>query len=137
MNEDSTEGAVLDLPLSVPNLERAIYVWNQSVHQRAIPWGLNDPMPKALQQNYLTRTLVQIEANRAIGLPKILPELDLILSSRTLARQGYRYIVVHRKMYPRYKAKQTMQLLNSIFGSPKEYKEDDIFVYVIDSVEPG
>ena len=48
MRTDPVEGAVLDLPLSLPNLERAVYVWNQSVHERPIPWGLNDPMPTPL-----------------------------------------------------------------------------------------
>ena len=30
MTEDPVEGAVLDVPLTVPNLERAIYVWYQA-----------------------------------------------------------------------------------------------------------
>jgi hypothetical protein len=134
MKEDPIEGAVLDIPLSVPNLERAIYVWNQSVHNRAIPWGLNDPMPNALQENLLTRTLVQIEATRAIGLPMLLPELDLVIASRTLARQGYRYIVMHKNMYPSFKMEQTKVLLQSLFGDPTEYSEDDILVFTIKPV---
>lgn len=134
MTKDPVEGAVLDIPLSVPNLERAIYVWNQSVHNRPIPWGLNDPMPNALQRNLLTRTLVQIEATRAIGLPSVLPELDLIIASRSLARQGYRYIVLHKKMYPSFKMQQTSDLLHSLFGPPTSYEEDDILVFTIEPV---
>ena len=137
MKEDPVEGAVLDIPLSVPNLERAIYVWNQSVHERAIPWGLNDPMPKSLQQNLLTRTLVQIEASRSMGLPTVLPELDLVIASRTLSRLGYRYIVLHKTMYPPFKVKQTMELLRALFGEPAVYEEDQILVYTLEPVEQG
>ena len=61
MRTDPVPGAVLDLPLSLPNLERAVYVWNQSVHERAIPWGLNDPMPKPLRKNLLTQTLLKLK----------------------------------------------------------------------------
>ena len=134
MNDDPIDGAVLDLPLSVPNLERAIYVWNQSVHERPIPWGLNDPMPMALQKNLVTRTLVQIEASRAANLPGLLPELDLVVSSRNLARMGYRYIVVHKEMYPSSKVKQTAELLTALFGVPLEYKEDQILVYTVNQI---
>ena len=65
MRTDPVDGAVLDLPLSLPNLESAIYVWNQSVHERSIPWGLNDPMPTPLRRNLLTQTLLKIEATHA------------------------------------------------------------------------
>ena len=129
MKEDSIPGAVLDLPLTLPNLERAIFVWNQSVHGRPVPWGLNDPMPKTLLQNQLTKILIQIEGNRARSLPHILPELDLVVSSRTLVRQGYRYIVVHKDFYPSYKAEQVEQLLTALYGVPKIYKQDGLLVY--------
>ena len=129
MKEDPVEGAVLDIPLSLPNLERAIYVWNQSEHQRPVPWGLNDPMPMSLLNNFLTKTLIEIEGNRARNLPRILPELDLVVASRLLIRQGYRYIVVHKDFYPDYKYEQVEQLLTSLYGVPKIYKKDNIVVY--------
>lgn len=129
MKEDPISGAVLDLPLTLPNLERAIFVWNQSVHGRPVPWGLNDPMPKTLLGNILTKTLIQIEGNRARSLPHILPELDLVISSRSLVRQGYRYIVVHKDFYPRYKAEQVEQLLTALYGIPKIYQKDKLLVY--------
>lgn len=132
MLEDSVEGAVLDLPISVPNLERAVYVWNQSVHNREIPWGLNEPLPQALRQNLLTQTLLQIEATQAISLAPVLPELDLVISSRVLARQGYRYIVVHQKFYPDFKLQQVQKLLNALFGAPQ--KSDSLLIYTIEPI---
>ena len=48
MRSDPEPGAVLDLPLAVPNLERAVYVWYQTAHGRLVPWGLNDPIPEPL-----------------------------------------------------------------------------------------
>ena len=132
MNSDSVEGAVLDLPISVPNLERAVYVWNQSAHNRSIPWGLNEPLPKPLRRNLLTQTLLQIEANQAISLPPVLPELDLVVSSRVLARQGYRYIVVHEKFYPEFKRKQVEKLLTALFDEPR--KIDSLLIYQLDSI---
>lgn len=130
MRTDPVEGAVLDLPLSLPNLERAIYVWNQSVHGRPTPWGLNDPMPKPLRQNILTQTLLRIEASHARTLPANLPQLDLVISSRVLARQGYRYIVVNGSFYPDYKLTQTHQLLRGLFGEGKEY-DNQVVVYTL------
>jgi len=131
IQKDPIEGAVLDLPLTLPNLERAIYVWNQSVHQRPVPWGLNDPMPKPLLQNRLTQTLIELEGNRARSMPHILPELDLVVASRSLVRQGYRYIIVHKNFYPQYKAEQVEQLLTALYGTPKIYKKDKMLVYPI------
>ncbi len=130
MRTDPVEGAVLDLPLSLPNLERAVYVWNQSVHERPTPWGLNDPMPTPLRRNMLTQLLLRIEATHAQTLPATLPQLDLVVSSRILARQGYRYIVVHESFYPSFKLKQTHQLLKGLFGDGKVY-DDGIVVYTL------
>ena len=43
--DHAKEGAILDLPMTLPNLERAVYVYYQSQHKKPVPWGLNDPMP--------------------------------------------------------------------------------------------
>ena len=64
MAQDPEEGAVLDLPLTVPNLERAVYVWYQTEHGRPVPWGLHDPMPETLLKNRLTATLIRMEAHQ-------------------------------------------------------------------------
>ena len=62
MRTDPIEGAGLSTEFTK---SRAYYVWNQSVHERPIPWGLNDPMPTPLRQNLLTQTLLRIEATHA------------------------------------------------------------------------
>jgi hypothetical protein len=129
IRSDSSEGAVLDLPMTLPNLERAVYVWNQSEHGRPVPWGLNDPMPAKLLQNRLTATLIQIESTRAQILPALLPELDLVVASRALVRQGYSHIVVHERLFPRYKRDHTVNLLNALYGEPSSHEEDGLLVY--------
>ena len=43
-----------------------------------------------------------------------------MVSSRVLARQGYRYIVVHESFYPKFKLTQTHQLLKALFDEPKD-----------------
>jgi hypothetical protein len=134
LKADETEGAVLDLPLTTPNLERAVYVWYQKEHGRPIPWGLNDPMPRVLSQNYLSMTLIRMEATHSRSLPSILPELDLVVSARALARQGYRFIVVHDKFYPKFKVEQVHTLLSALLGKPKEYPADQIKVYTLEQL---
>ena len=88
------------------------------MHGRPVPWGLNDPMP-ALLKNMLTKTLIQIEGNRARSLPHILPEFGHLISS---FRQGYR-VLLYTKIYPRYKAEQVEQLLTALYGIPKSIKK--------------
>jgi len=130
---DPVAGAVLDLPLTVPNLERAVYVWYQSAHGRPVPWGLNDPMPSSLMGNRLTMTLIRLEATRARTLPPVLPELDLLVSARALARNGYRHVVVHQRLYPEYKVAQVEALLTALLGDPRRYEEDGLLVYTLET----
>jgi len=131
---DPAPGAVLDLPLTVPNLERAVYVWYQSVHERPVPWGLNDPMPAALLSNRLVSTLIRLEATRATTLPPRLPALDLVIGARALARQQYRYIVVHERFYPAFKLRQVTAVLDGLFGAPVRHEPDGLAVYVVKPV---
>ena len=132
MRSDPETGAVLDLPLTIPNLERAVYVWYQKEHERPIPWGLNDPMPRSLINNYLSMTLIRMEATHAQSMSPILPEFDLVVAARTLARSGYRYIVVHDRFYPEFKAEQVHTLLQALFGTPKHYPSDRLHVYTVE-----
>lgn len=131
MARDPEAGAVLDLPLTVPNLERAVYVWYQTEHGRPVPWGLNDPMPAHLLKNRLTATLIRLEAHRSLFLPPALPELDLVVGSRALAGQGYRYIVVHERLYPGFKLEQVETVLTGLFGAPKRWAADGLQVYTL------
>lgn len=126
---DPVAGAVLDLPMTVPNLERAVYVWYQSVHNRPVPWGLNEPMPRLLLENRLTVTLIRLEATRSQILAPRLPELDMVISARNLARQGYRYIVVHESLYPAFKVAQVETLLTGAIGEPE--RADGRLVYTL------
>ena len=66
---------------------------------------------------------------RPCTLPHVLPELDLVIASRTFVRQGYRYIVVHKDFYPPYKAEQVEQLLTALYGIPKIYQRDNLLVF--------
>jgi len=127
---DPEPGAVLDLPLAVPNLERAVYVWYQAEHHRPVPWGLNDPMPKSLLKNRLAATLMRMEASRSQTLPPRMPELDLVIGSRALKRQGYRYVVLHERLYPQFKLIQVEALLTGLLGAPRRWPEDGLQVYM-------
>ncbi|MFT5679846.1 MAG: hypothetical protein ACI8RZ_000751 [Myxococcota bacterium] len=126
---DPIPGAVLDLPMTVPNLERAVYVWYQSAHGRPVPWGLNEPMPRVLLENRLTVTLIRLEATRAHTLPPRLPELDMVVAARSLGRQGYRYIVVHESLYPAFKHAQIETLLTGAIGEPQ--RKEGRLVYTL------
>jgi len=130
MAADPIEGAVLDLPMTVPNLERAIYVWYQSAHGRPVPWGLNEPMPRILLTNRLTVTLIRLEATRAQSLAPRLPELDMVIGARNLARQGYRYVVVHQALYPAFKFNQIETLLTGAIGTPQ--RSEGRLIYTLD-----
>lgn len=131
MAQDPEPGAVLDLPLTVPNLERAVYVWYQTAHGRPVPWGLNDPMPEQLLKNRLTATLIRFEAHRSLSMSPGLPELDLVVGSMALADQGYRYIVLHERLYPEFKQIQVEALLTGLFGAPRRFAADGLQVYTL------
>ena len=137
MRTDPVDGAVLDLSLSLPNLERAIYVWNQSGSMSVQSYGDSMiPCLHLLRKNLLTQTLLRIEATHARSLPALLPQLDLVVSSRVLARQGYRYIVVHESFYPEFKLTQTHQLLKALFDEPKRY-DGGVVVYQLPVLSSG
>ena len=131
IGHDPEPGAVLDLPLAMPNLERAVYVWYQAEHGRPVPWGLNDPMPESLLRNRLTATLMRMEGARNRTLPPRMPELDLVIGARTLKRQGYRYVVLHERLYPQFKRVQVEALLTGLLGAPRKWPEDGLQVYIL------
>ncbi|MCB9744629.1 MAG: hypothetical protein H6741_01095 [Alphaproteobacteria bacterium] len=125
------EGAVLDLPITLPNLERAVFLWYQTAHARPGPYGLNDPLPDALERNPLTWMLIQLEASRALDLPDTLPELELTMGAHMLALEGYRYIVVHERLYPEHKRQMVSSLLSALFGEPM--RTEGVAVYEVGS----
>lgn len=125
-------GAVLDLPMALPNLERAIYLWYQTAHRRAVPWGLNEPMPALLLENRFTATLLRVEASRAGSLPPRLPELDLVVGARQLARLGFAAVVVHARLYPKERREQVLALIGATLGAPLKTEDADVLVYPLD-----
>ena len=128
---DLQEGAVLDLPISVPNLERGVYTYYQTVHGQPSPYGLNEPVPRRLRQNRFTDFLLYLEVGRSVSLPRSLPDLELVVGADLLKAQGYRYIVMHEKLYTRPKAQMIQTVLDSLFGPPREYLQDGVAVYEI------
>ncbi|MCB9764696.1 MAG: hypothetical protein H6739_33280 [Alphaproteobacteria bacterium] len=122
-------GAVLDLPITLPNLERAVFLWYQTAHERPGPYGLNDPLPDPLERNPLTWMLIQLEASRALDLPRMMPDLELVMGGRMLRAEGYRYIVVHESLYPDHKRKMVTTLLDTLFGEPVRLEGEAVAVY--------
>ena len=137
MAEDPISGAVLDLPMTPPNLERAVYSWYQTAHGRPAPWGLNDPMPRSLLRNRLTATLIRIEATRAHTLAPRLPSLDIVVGARQLVRTGYRYVVLHEALYPTAKRQMTEAILTGVFGEPERHTSDRLLVWTLESLDPA
>ncbi len=131
MATDPLPGAVLDLPMTAPNLERAVYSWYQTAHGRPAPWGLNDPMPRSLLRNRLTATLIRMEATRARSVTPRLPSLDIVVGARQLVRDGYRYVVVHENLYPRAKREMVEAVLTGVYGEPQRYPEDALVVWTL------
>jgi len=133
--EDPEPGAVLDLPLSLPNLERAVYLWYQTRHHRPVPWGLNEPMPEALRDNRLTATIIRVEGGVDQGLPPRMPALELTLGARALARRGLRYVVVHGALYPDDKRATIEALLDGVLGAPASRADPAVSVYRLDPLD--
>ncbi len=116
MRADPVEGAVLDLPMGIPNLERAIYNYWQTVHQRPSPYSLNEPEPEVLARSHLARALRVAESARIDTLPPLIGDLDLVVSGRSLADLGVRYVVMHERFYLRERAAINLALLRAALG---------------------
>ena len=123
------DGAILDLPMTLPNLERAVYVYYQSQHKKPVPWGLNDPMPLYLQQNPFTKTLILLEGTRSYYSTPRYPELDIVIGLHRLYDDGFRNIVVHEDFYPTFKRSQITKLLDALLGEP--IRKDGKSLYMI------
>ena len=66
-----------------------------------------------------------------------LPQLDIVVSARSLARQGYRYIVVHTDLYPFFKQRQIEAVLTGAIGEPVAWPEDGLLVYRLEPIAPA
>jgi len=116
LRDDPVPGAVLDLPMGLPNLERAIYNYWQTVHQRPSPYSLNEPEPEVLARSHLARALRVAEAARVDTLPPVVGDLDLVVSGRHLADLGVRYVVMHERFYLQERKELTLALLRAALG---------------------
>jgi hypothetical protein len=125
------EGAVLDLPITVPNLERAMYSYFQTEHGMPSPYGLNEPIPRTIWTNRFTRFLIMLESGRAVTLPRHLPDLEIVTGVELLRAQGYRFIVVHEKLYTRAKARMIETVLSAVLGPPRTFSSDGLVLYEI------
>ena len=92
-------GAVLDLPVTLPVLQRSKYILGQLEHGQPVPFGLNDPLPPWLAANRYTRFLVGLERTRVSALPTGLPWFDLVAGRAGARAAGLRWIVVHKADY--------------------------------------
>ncbi|MES2638735.1 MAG: hypothetical protein V4850_04615 [Myxococcota bacterium] len=137
---DPEPGAVLDLPISVPNLERAVYLYWQTGHGRPSPYALNEPLPGVLDRSHLARALLVAEAGRLDHLPPMVGELDLVVAGRALARLGVRWVVMHAPLYPPERRDQTLILLRAALGPETVTTADDRYLWQLpteaDAVEP-
>lgn len=129
--EDPEPGAVLDVPITAPNLERAVYLYWQTGHRRPSPYALNEPLPVVLDRSHLVRALVVAEAGRIDRLPPMLAEFDLVVAGRALARLGVRYVVLHGNMYPSERREQSITLLRTALGPETVTTEDDRHIWRI------
>lgn len=118
--EDPVPGAVVDLPANVPNLERAVYLYYQTVHKRPEPYSLNEPLPAVLGRSHLAKAILVAEGGRLDQLPPALGDLDLVVAGRAFADLGVRYIVVHQKMYLPERLEQVVTLLRASLGPETE-----------------
>lgn len=97
-----TGGAVIELPVTQPVLERSRVLVNQFAHGAPIPFGLNDPFPVFLHANHYTRFLVELERREITYLPAALPLLDLLVAKEDLVARGARWVAVRRDGYDGY-----------------------------------
>lgn len=113
---DASDCAQLDLPASLQVLARSQYAWQQRWHALRIPYGLNDPTPRALAENRLGQAILNLERSSLDTLPPELPTLDLVLGLRALERQGLCGVLVHSRLYPPVIREKVVGLLDIVVG---------------------
>jgi len=108
--------AQLDLPISLQVLARSRYAWQQTWHGWRIPYGLNDPTPRALADNRLGQALISLERSSLDTLPPELNTLDLEVGLRALEAQGLCTILVHSELYPPTLRDKVVSFLDIVVG---------------------
>jgi hypothetical protein len=119
---DLQDGAVLDLPVAVPVLNRGQYSIGQLVHGQPIPYGLNDPIPPPIAANHFLSFLVEMEWSRAHSFPSSLPWLDLELGRQAAIDDGLKWIVLHEELYPEASFNRVSRFLDMV-ATPTHHTE--------------
>lgn len=133
LHDDPAPGGVIDLPVSLPNLERAVYLYWQTQHGRPSPYLLNEPLPPVLARSHLVQTLLVAESGRLDSLPPVLPELDHVAAGRALAALGARYIVLHAPLYPPDRARVSLDILRASLGPESAVTDDHRHVWRLET----
>jgi hypothetical protein len=136
VREDPVPGAVLDLPITLPNLERAVYHYWQTAHGRPSPYSLNEPIPGLIERSRLARLLRVAEGGRLDRLPPMLPELDLVVSGRAMADLGVRYVILHDALYPPRRREQALTLLRVALGQEAWTTAEGDHIWRLDAPHP-
>ena len=101
-------------------VEHDIHLYN--LRAKAWPLMLGDPQ------------LLLAEAGRMDRLPPMMPELDLVVSGRSLARLGFRYVVLHGDLYPPERRQQSVDILRVALG-PETAVRDSMLLWRLESPE--
>jgi hypothetical protein len=123
-------GAVLDLPVGVPVLERSAYFAYQLAHGEPVPYGLNDPTPIPLYFNRFGQYLLELERGTVELLPPELPWLDIELGRRAFLDEGLRWIVLHTERYPATQFAKTAHFLDRV--ATPVYQDPMVRIYRLD-----
>jgi hypothetical protein len=129
---DPAPGAVLDLPMALPNLERAIYHYWQTAHRRPSPYSLNEPNPLVLERSHLARALGIAEAGRLDTTPALFAEFDLIVAGRSLADLGVRYVALHSQFYLPERLESSLTILRVALGEETTITSDGTHVWKLE-----
>lgn len=132
--EEPNDFAVLDMPIGIPTLQRALYTFGQTVHHKKVPYGLNDPFPQTLTGNRFIEYVINLEFLNMDLLPPALPDLDVISGLEQLKAQQYRYILVHEDLfYTPAQSERVHRVLRWYLGEPERYPADFLSVYRLDA----
>lgn len=124
------EGAILDLPIGVPVLERSVYSLYQLRHGQPSPYGLNDHVPPLLWANRFTRYLIEAEWSSVNTLPARRPWLDVELGRRALVADGLRWVVLHERFYSAERYARVSQLMDEL--ATPVHDDEGVRVYRLD-----
>ena len=113
-------------------LERGVYSWYQTIHQRAVPWRPNTFLPESLVTNRFTRVLIAVELGRAWRVSGAMPIVEMDMGLGQLRAAGYRYIVLHEAVLPPAKLQVVRTILDGLLPEARVYSEDEIRVYRLD-----